>query len=65
MNNLKSLIVVVACICATGLLLYPGYYWWHNPELTQMQVFKAFWHYYAAFCVISLCLPIGDKNNEK
>lgn len=61
MNNVKSLIVIVACGFSTCLLLYPCYYWWHNPELTQMQVFKAFWHYYAAFGVVSLCLPIGCK----
>lgn len=61
MNNLKSMIVIFLCAFATGLFLYPTYYWWHNPELTQMQVFKAFWHYYAAFGMIVLSLPVTRK----
>lgn len=56
MRTLKIIVAVVAVIAVPYLSFYPMYYWWTNPELTQMQMMQAFWHYHTGIAIVgALC----------
>lgn len=36
-----ALIVILAVVMLAGF--YPAYYWFKNPEMTRMEIFKQWW----------------------
>ena len=45
-RNFKKCFVAFLVILALALIVFPFGWWMYNDELTEMQLFKEWWHVY-------------------